>query len=1515
MLTYHFSHERALRTREVQFGLLSANETRRMAQVKVSNPNIMHRGTPQAGAVNDLMMGSIDRRLRCSTCGGDVRTCQGHTGVIELGVPVYSIGFLEPTLKCLRSVCYFCSRLLISEADATQLGLERLGGKSLFLAVYQAARTRKRCMHCSGPQPSYSRTQNGIKVDWPADVQEMFGDEAERRDVTERTFTSIEAHSILNHISNHDCTMMGFKTEFSHPRDMIQDVCHVIPPIARPAIMQSTGSRVRGQDDLTHSLQSILKRSIELKSTIDATLWDRSMNPTTEMVDRLAKLQCEVFSMVNNSVRGNRQAVQRSGAPFKSLVCRIRGKEGRIRGNLNGKRVDFSARSVVSPDPLMDVDEVGVPEAIAMQLTLQERVTHANIGDLRRRIIAGSNTLDGAQAVIDTDGVVTQLEFCTDRTMINIVPGMVVERYMKNGDLVVFNRQPSLHKFSTMAHRAKIMPGSTLRLNLSCTTAYNADFDGDEMNLHLLQSPLAIEEARGLMSVTNNVVSPQSNRPVIAIVQDTLLGASLLTEVGCLMTRKQYMRYSCWIRNPVSPSKANVPSPTFLFPEVLWTGNQLFSALVPDKVTMWKGKRKSEWPSEGDVLVRRGQLLHGRATKAILGPASGGLIDCIARDIGARAIITFESDIQRVIAQFLLQRGFSVKLSDCLLSEDGDREVRDVVRIATQNAQTIVDTPLPETLRASGESTVQNCLSKLLMQTGSIAKKHMRADNAIATMVHVGSKGSAINLCQIAGTVAQQTVEGRRIFVESVGRTLPCYSIGQTSLDANGFVASNYQRGLTPQEFFFHSMGGREGLVDTAVKTACTGYIQRRQVKMTEDHHVTYDGTVRTAQDKVLEFVYGGDGYDASRLERFAFNALLMPDDDVEQCFIPTRTSGAVLRLLRAEKALYSENLAEARRVRISSMSPTMDPMCVLPFNPDRVLASFCESDFSLCSDLTLDADYVNKVVQRQNKLAELMLHDAPRHCLVSATRFCFRTRILHDLRFDERAVDALFDALTTYHEEAVVVAGEMVGTIAATSMGEVTTQLTLNTFHTSGVGSRAVTAGIPRLKEILDVTRKMRTPSNCLYLHEPFASSPDFVARFACTLGKTMLSDLVTRVDILFEPNALHTEVESDRMMVEIEGFLSSPPPGSSEWVARLALSKTECRARDITPPDIHSLLHQKLGMDALITSSQVNALEWCVRIRFANAHRMIQTGFPNEPVSKSTLEETMVQRFVSRLVDSVQVSGHADVQSAREREVDIWDGASCANVKRHVVDTLGTNLCELGVIPCVDWAQSTTNNLHEVAETLGIEATVHVLFHEVRTTITGDGTYVDARHMLQIAASMTAQGWLKAISRHGMNKPGSGTGPLVRCSFEETSDVLMDAALFGEVDDSRGVTSSIINGDMARIGSGAFDVMMPEWAVPTQVRSRSHANKLVKSRVRSVATEELVSSVEIVDKSLWSFNSTSKPEAVDVPFFEFEAGGPTDDRVSSHGQSGGALYGDPPERRQWEGIFSPSSPVGVVV
>jgi DNA-directed RNA polymerase II subunit RPB1 len=1049
MQKYNFTHERMHRTESVQFGTLSTKTIRDMAVVTVNNQNIYHRGTPTSGGVNDLLMGTIDRRVRCATCNGDMQTCQGHTGVIELGVPVYNIGFVETTLKVLRSVCYFCSRVLLSEDEIQAFLIENHLKKLSCQAMHTACRNRKRCPHCTAGQPSYNRSMcNVIRLEWTVDALSTLADDTERDQVTRRSFSSIEAGSILDNISDEDCRLLGFDVEFSHPRNMVQDVLLVIPPIARPAIMQSTGSRVRGQDDITCTYQNILKRAQDLQAHMGKMSWDVDKPIDEAMMDKLEKLQAEVFTIVNNSAKGSSTRVQRSGAAIKSLVCRLKGKEGRIRGNLNGKRVDYSARSVISPDPCMDVDEIGVPECVALTLTVPHPVTAVNVIQCQQMVRNGAGRLDGAQSLISKKDVVTQLEYCVNRNALAVEPGCIVERYLKDGDIVIFNRQPSLHKFSLMAHRVRIMRGNTFRLSLSCTSAYNADFDGDEMNLHAIQSPASAAEAVNLMSVPTNIISPQANKPIIAIVQDALLGSALMTHFDRLIDRAHFMRHICYIEKESAPGKCSLPMPSVLWPRAIWTGRQLFSALLPPTLSMQKGAvaPTPAWPEATDLLVDAGQLLYGTISKAVLGATAGGMVDIICRDIGPRAAMNFMSDVQRLVNPFLSEIGFSVKMSDCILGPAGDAEVEACIDIAKQNAKAIADSNIPANLRGEAEMMIQTIMSKLLMQTGAIAKKHMAYDNAIRTMVNVGSKGNDVNLSQITGTVGQQTVDGKRIFSESSDRTLSFYSRGTTLLASHGFVESNYQKGLTSEESFFHSMGGREGLVDTAVKTASSGYIQRRLVKMMEDHQVAYGThpTVRDAQKHVIEFTYGNDGFDASKVERFWFHAMSWRASKIQDVMCDASPTVAQ----EAELGQMLNFLHAARRGRLSPLTPTFDNLVLTPFHPDRVLARFRGTDHVGNCDIS---SFEVVVAEELDRLTRVFMDSAQRNCLVCVLRFCFCSRTLARHLFDVDRAMRLFRAVEDQFHQSLITPGEMVGALAATSIGEPCTQM-----HASGIRTHA---------------------------------------------------------------------------------------------------------------------------------------------------------------------------------------------------------------------------------------------------------------------------------------------------------------------------------------------------------------------------------------------------------------------------------------------------------------------------
>lgn len=674
-----------------------------------------------------------------------------------------------------------------------------------------------------------------------------------------------------------------------------------------------------------------------------------------------------------------------------------------------GKRVDFSARSVITPDAVMDVDQVGIPLKVAMSLTIPERVTCTNIELLSERVVNGSTHVFGAENVITANGVMINLNHCENREKIRLQYGWIVERFLQDDDIVIFNRQPSLHKMGMMGHRVKLMPGSTFRLNLCCANPYNADFDGDEMNLHVPQSPAAIADVAMLMMVSRQVISPQANKPVMGIVQDTLLGAHLFSKCDVFLNRT----LACHLIAGLKYATLCLPEPCILAPTQLWTGNQLLSLIIPSSMSLGLSYSDCNIEKHTRCLVRGGQILTGVLNKSTLGGSAGGFVDVLFREYGSAIVIRWMSEIQRLVNGWLMIRGFSVSIADCVLSERGEERVKERISTAMRYVKELLKEPIEKGSPEYSvlESTIVRILSKTLMQTGGIVDEELDPNNAIRSMVNAGSKGNPINLSQICGCVGQQSVEGHRIFPEKGGRTLTCFDYVDNSLEGQGFVQNSYALGLHPHEYFFHAMGGREGLVDTAVKTATTGYIQRRQIKSMEDHKVCYDGTVRNAEEGIIDFSYGGDGMDAARIERVKLNILKESDESIR----------SRMTNWEANEAFTSKQLI--LRTKVNILVTELDTRVLLPFNPYRIEPKHEEGDTATFDEIEdIVKSYVSSKASAVYKLSLLDF-------------FC--TSVLYAANMSILEVQTLFKHINKKWVHSRVNYGEMVGSIAAQSIGE----------------------------------------------------------------------------------------------------------------------------------------------------------------------------------------------------------------------------------------------------------------------------------------------------------------------------------------------------------------------------------------------------------------------------------------------------------------------------------------------
>ena len=829
----------------------------------------------------DPRMGTIENGQVCETCKMDNRNCTGHFGHIRLAKPVYYIQFLQMALKVLKCVCWRCSKCLVNTADkAVQDMLKKSKGKGRFLAIYNwCQKYGKNCLSkeiadaphdgCGIVQPTRyivpKREKDGV-----AKIYAEFKEQG--KDVVRKFIPVEKILSILKRITDDDVELIGLSPKYSRPDWMICTVLPVPPPHVRPSVRQDGNQKA--EDDLTHKLSDIVKTNNSLRDKIvDSTKDSAKEVDNANLIDEWHQLlQYHVATLVDNEIPGLPPASQRgSGRPLKSLKQRLSAKEGRMRNNLMGKRCDFTARSVITPDANIALDELGVPKDIAMNLTIPVIVTPTNKEQLEACIRNGHKTYPGAKSIVRVaDSTNIHLGY-VNVASIKLENGDIVNRHLIDGDVVLFNRQPSLHKMSMMGHRVRVLPkGLTFRLNVSVTTPYNADFDGDEMNTHLSQSYQTQAELKYLTLVPTQMVSPQKNAPVIGIVQDSLTAANLFTTETSFVNKKEMCRLMMWN----DKFNGSIPEPA---KENAWSGRQLYSTILPEINLEKKTKKYIDGKTSTDevIKIQNGNMLSGVLDKTNLGNVEGGLVHMIWKDYSEQSSADFIYNTQKVVNNWFVMNGYSVGMSDCVVSPEINDKIQKNIAEASKQVSLMIQKGYEGTYNTRSdrnvvddiEGEIKHALNSSRDMAGKIGVESLTDNNRLVNMIVAGAKGDSTNLAQIIGCLGQSEVEGKRVPLNMEKRTLPYYCKDDNGAEARGFIPRSFKIGLTPQHYFYHAMAGRIGLIDTAVKTSETGYIQRRLIKSMEDIAVKNDHTVRDSSQNILQFQYGEDGYDASRLE------------------------------------------------------------------------------------------------------------------------------------------------------------------------------------------------------------------------------------------------------------------------------------------------------------------------------------------------------------------------------------------------------------------------------------------------------------------------------------------------------------------------------------------------------------------------------------------------------------------------------------------------------------------------
>uniref|UniRef100_A0A674BGB4 DNA-directed RNA polymerase subunit n=1 Tax=Salmo trutta TaxID=8032 RepID=A0A674BGB4_SALTR len=1458
--------------KRVQFGIISPDELKRMSVTEggIKYPETTEGGRPKLGGLMDPRQGVIERSGRCQTCAGNMTECPGHFGHIELAKPVFHVGFVNKIMKVLRCVCYSCSKLLV---DTNNPKIKDILQKS-------KGQPRKRLTHVYDLCKGKNICEGGEEMDnkFGVDQQEQDSEDitkekghggcgryqprirrsglelyAEWKHVNEDSqekkilLSPERVYEIFKRISDEEDVILGLDPKFSRPEWMIVTVLPVPPLAVRPAVVMQGSAR--NQDDLTHKLADIVKINNQLRRN------EQSGAAAHVIAEDVKLLQFHVATMVDNELPGLPRAMQKSGRPLKSLKQRLKGKEGRVRGNLMGKRVDFSARTVITPDPNLQIDQVGVPRSIAANMTFPEIVTPFNIDRLQELVRRGNSQYPGAKYIIRDNGDRIDLRFHPKPSDLHLQIGYKVERHMCDGDIIIFNRQPTLHKMSMMGHRVRILPWSTFRMNLSVTTPYNADFDGDEMNLHLPQSLETRAEIQELAMVPRMIVTPQSNRPVMGIVQDTLTAVRKFTKRDVFLERGDVMNLLMFL----STWDGKVPQPAILKPRPLWTGKQIFSLIIPGHINAIRthsthpdeedsGPYKHISPGDTKVIVENGELIMGILCKKSLGTSAGSLVHICFLEMGHDVTRLFYSNIQTVVNNWLLIEGASIGIGDSIADAKTYLDIQNTIKKAKQDVIEVIEKahnnelePTPgNTLRQTFENQVNRILNDARDKTGSSAQKSLSEYNNFKSMVVAGSKGSKINISQVIAVVGQQNVEGKRIPFGFKHRTLPHFIKDDYGPESRGFVENSYLAGLTPTEFFFHAMGGREGLIDTAVKTAETGYIQRRLIKSMESVMVKYDATVRNSINQVVQLRYGEDGLAGEAVE-FQNMATLKPSNKAfEKKFRFDCTNERALRRTLQEDVVKDvmtnaqvqsslereyEKMKEDREI-LRAIFPTGDSKVVLPCNLARMIWN-AQKIFRINPRTPTDLNPLRVVEGVQELSKKLVIVNGEDHLSRQAQQnatLLFNIhlrstlssrRMTDEFRLSTEAYDWLLGEIESKFNQSIAHPGEMVGALAAQSLGEPATQMTLNTFHYAGVSAKNVTLGVPRLKELINISKRPKTPSLTVFLLGQAARDAERAKDILCRLEHTTLRKVTANTAIYYDPNPQSTVVTEDQEWVNV--YYEMPDfdvTRISPWLLRIELDRKHMTDRKLTMEQIAEKINAGFGDDLNCIFNDDNAEKLVLRIRIMNSDE--NKFHEDEEVVDKMDDDVFLRCIESNMLTDMTLQGIEQIskvymhlpQTDNKKKIIITEEGEFKALQEWILETDGVGLMRVLSEKDVDPVRTTSNDIVEIFTVLGIEAVRKALERELNHVISFDGSYVNYRHLSLLCDTMTCRGHLMAITRHGINR--QDTGPLMKCSFEETVDVLMEASSHGESDPMKGVSENIMLGQLAPCGTGCFDLLL---------------------------------------------------------------------------------------------------------
>ena len=972
-----------------------------------------------------------------------------------------------------------------------------------------------------------------------------------------------------------------------------------------------------------------------------------------------------------------------------------------------------------------------------------------------------------------------------------------------------------------------------------------------EMNLHMPQDPESEAELINLAAVPYQIISPASHSSIIGIFQDSLLGSYQFTRENINFTARDAMNLLMMLDN------VNEKELLQKYIEKKYISNfDILSQIMPPLSLKYKKKsfnaEKDNADTSNEIIeIRNGKFIRGQLDKGVLGGGTKGLLQRVCNDFGNMASAKFIDDLQNVVTEYMKTSAFSVGISDLISDEKTNQKIVETITNKKTDVKNLIDqiqlgvfeNNTGKTNEEEFETQVNNILNQATSESGKIGAKSLSKTNRFITMTNAGSKGSELNILFMISCLGQQNVDGKRIPYGFDNRTLPHFTKFDDTPGARGFIESSYINGLSPQELFFHAMGGRVGLIDTAVKTSTTGYIQRRLIKGLEDLMVNYDMTTRTNKNKIVQFKYGDDAFDSVKIESQQIQLVNMSIQDVYNHYnVPEESSkNKILSqiLLKNTMTRYKKQLEEMKKLctkYIDFMIEMRDKIIKNVFNnkgDDNVhspvafqyIINNIQGQCNITSNSLVDITPYEAFKLIEENFDNLEKNHYAQPTLLFKTLYYFYLSpkdLLIVKRFNKNALLLLLETITMNYKKSIVTPGEMVGMIAGQSIGEVSTQLTLNTFHLAGVSTKAnVTRGVPRIEEILSLSSEPKNSSLTVHLKEIDETDKDKARSIMYMLEHTKLEEIVKSIEICFDPDDLNTLIEEDKETItqfkEFENMvqecnetnLATDKNEKSKWIIRMVMDPEVMLEKNITMDDVNFTLKNSYDNQIYCIYTDFNADKLVFRIRM---NEVIKNSALVK--QKNTLDQSdqiyILKNFQDQLLQNIVLRGIKGINKVILRKVtdnvfekngvykkqDIW-----------VLDTVGTNLLEVLGLDYIDNTRTYSNDIVETYNVLGLEAARQVIYNELVEVIQ-DSAYINYRNYSILCDRMTYTNKMVSIYRHGINN--DNIGPIAKASFEETPEMFLKSARHAELDTLRGVSANIMCGQEGYFGTSSFQVVL---------------------------------------------------------------------------------------------------------